>query len=55
MAAAGMAKHDPETAVPVLMAIRDRASRLVLRTACERLAPSLRQRVLENRALGARR
>jgi len=48
------AKHDPETAVPVLMAIRDRASRLVLRTGCERLAPALRQRVLENQALGAR-
>jgi len=40
------AKHDPEAAVPVLMAIRDRASRLVLRTACEKLTPELRQRVL---------
>jgi 3-methyladenine DNA glycosylase AlkD len=41
------AKHDPTAAVPVLMAIRGRASRLVLRTACERLAPALRARVLE--------
>ena len=30
------AKHDPKAAV--LMAIRGRASRLVLRTACERLS-----------------
>ena len=29
------AKHDPEAALPVLMDIRGRASRLVLRTACE--------------------
>jgi 3-methyladenine DNA glycosylase AlkD len=40
------AKHDPGAAVPVLMNIRDRASRLVLRTACEKLAPTLRKRVL---------
>jgi len=40
------AKHDPETAVPVLMAIRDRASRLVLRTACEKLTPAQRKHVL---------
>jgi 3-methyladenine DNA glycosylase AlkD len=40
------AKHDPGAAVPVLMAIRGRASRLVLRTACEKLSPALRQRVL---------
>ena len=40
------AKHDPGAAVPVLMAIRGRASRLVLRTGCEKLTPALRQRVL---------
>jgi 3-methyladenine DNA glycosylase AlkD len=40
------AKHDPGAAVPVLMAIRGRASRLVLRTACEKLTPALRTRVL---------
>jgi 3-methyladenine DNA glycosylase AlkD len=40
------AKHDPAAALPVLMAIRTRASRLVLRTACETLAPAARKRVL---------
>jgi 3-methyladenine DNA glycosylase AlkD len=40
------AKHDPKAALPVLMGIRTRASRLVLRTASEKLAPALRQRVL---------
>jgi 3-methyladenine DNA glycosylase AlkD len=40
------AKHDPHAALPVLMDIRTRASRLVLRTACEKLTPALRQRVL---------
>ena len=40
------AKHDPKAALPVLMEIRTRASRLVLRTACEKLTPALRQRVL---------
>jgi 3-methyladenine DNA glycosylase AlkD len=40
------AKHDPGAAVPVLMAIRGRASRLVLRTGCEKLAPALRRQVL---------
>ena len=40
------AKHDPKAAVPVLMAVSDRASRLVLRTACETLTPALRKRVL---------
>jgi 3-methyladenine DNA glycosylase AlkD len=42
-------KHDPEAAMPVLMDIRPRASRLVLRTACEKLAPALRQQVLAKR------
>ena len=40
------AKHDPRTAVLVLMAIRGQASRLVLRTGCETLTPALRKRVL---------
>ena len=40
------AKHDPAAAVPVLMAIRARAPRLVLRTACEKLSPVLRARIL---------
>jgi 3-methyladenine DNA glycosylase AlkD len=40
------AKHDPAGAVPVLVAIRERASRLVLRTACEKLGPSDRRRIL---------
>jgi 3-methyladenine DNA glycosylase AlkD len=43
------AKHDPKAALPVLMEIRSRASRLVLRTACEKLSPALRQRVLARR------
>ena len=46
------AKHDPGAAMPVLMSIRGRASRLVLRTGCEKLTPALRQRVLAK--LGAR-
>jgi 3-methyladenine DNA glycosylase AlkD len=46
------AKHDPKAAVPVLMAIRGRASRLVLRTGCEKLTPALRAGVLgRSRAL----
>jgi len=49
------AKHDPKAAVPVLMAIRHRASRLVLRTGCEKLTPALRERVLATQGLGARR
>lgn len=40
------AKHHPEAALPVLMDIRGRASRLVLRTACEKLTPAQRARVL---------
>jgi 3-methyladenine DNA glycosylase AlkD len=46
------AKHHPNEAVPVLMAVRDRASRLVLRTACETLTPGLRTRVLDRRGPG---
>jgi 3-methyladenine DNA glycosylase AlkD len=41
-----MAKADPKRTVPYLMKIRDRAPRLVLRTACETLPRSVRQRVL---------
>lgn len=44
------AKHDPKAALPVLMDIRPRASRLVLRTACEKLTPAQRQRVLAKQA-----
>ncbi len=40
------AKHDPDAAMPVLMDIRTRASRLVLRTGCEKLTPALRAHVL---------
>jgi 3-methyladenine DNA glycosylase AlkD len=40
------AKFDAERTVPYLMKIRGQAPRLVLRTACETLPPSLRKRVL---------
>ena len=40
------AKVDPEQSVPYLMSIRDRAPRLVLRTACETLPPADRRRIL---------
>lgn len=40
------AKHRPAEAVPVLLAIRGRASRLVLRTGCEKLGPADRRRIL---------
>jgi 3-methyladenine DNA glycosylase AlkD len=40
------AKHRPAEAVPVLLRIRDSAPRLVLRTGCEKLGPSDRQRIL---------
>jgi 3-methyladenine DNA glycosylase AlkD len=40
------AKYHPAEAVPVLLEIRDRASRLVLRTACERLGQADRARIL---------
>ncbi len=42
-----MAKADPARAVPCLLKIRNRAPRLVLRTACETLTPVLRKRVLD--------
>ena len=40
------AKFDAKRTVPYLMKIRGRASRLVLRTACETLTPAARKRVL---------
>ena len=40
------AKFDAERTVPYLMKIRGRAPRLVLRTACETLAPAVRKTVL---------
>lgn len=40
------AKADPKRAVPYLMTIRESAPRLVLRTACETLAPPLKKKVL---------
>jgi 3-methyladenine DNA glycosylase AlkD len=42
------AKADPKRTVPYLMKIRDRAPRLVLRTACETLPPGARTRILKN-------
>jgi 3-methyladenine DNA glycosylase AlkD len=44
------AKFNPEPTVPYLMAIRDRAPRLVLRTACETLPINAKQRILGRRA-----
>lgn len=40
------AKYDAERTVPYLMKIRDRSPRLVLRTACETLPPSVKRRIL---------
>jgi len=40
------AKADPARTVPYLLRIRTRAPRLVLRTACETLPPSTRNRIL---------
>jgi 3-methyladenine DNA glycosylase AlkD len=40
------AKADPKRTVPYLMAIRDEAPRLVLRTACETLRSEDRNRIL---------
>lgn len=39
-------KADPRTTIPFLMTVRNRAPRLVLRTACETLRPAERARVL---------
>ena len=43
------AKADPKRTVPYLMKIRDRAPRLVLRTACETLPASAKTRILAKR------
>lgn len=43
------AKFDAKRTVPYLMKIRDRAPRLVLRTACETLPPQIRKRILTRR------
>ncbi len=40
------AKYNRERTVPYLMTIRDRAPRLVLRTACETLPPELKTKIL---------
>ena len=40
------AKADPQTTIPFLIGLRNRAPRLVLRTACETLRPAERARVL---------
>ena len=40
------AKYDPKRTVPYLMKIRGRAPRLVLRTACETLPPTVRKKIL---------
>jgi 3-methyladenine DNA glycosylase AlkD len=40
------AKYDPERTVPYLMKIRERAPRLVLRTACETLPSKLKIKIL---------
>jgi 3-methyladenine DNA glycosylase AlkD len=40
------AKFDPKRTMPYLTKIRQRAPRLVLRTACETLAPAARKRIL---------
>lgn len=40
------AKFDPKRSVPYLSRIRGRAPRLVLRTACERLTPAQRNKIL---------
>ena len=43
-------KVRPAETEPLLLAIRSRTSRLVLRTACERLPPAARRRVLDRQA-----
>lgn len=40
------AKYNPQKTLPLLMKIRDRAPRLVLRTACETVAAAQRERIL---------
>ncbi len=43
------AKFDAKRTVPYLMKIRERAPRLVLRTACETLPAAVKKRILESR------
>ncbi len=45
------AKANPDQTVRYLMTIRERAPRLVLRTACETLPGDVRKRVLEKKAV----
>jgi len=40
------AKYNPKPTLPLLMKISERAPRLVLRTACETVAPAARERIL---------
>jgi 3-methyladenine DNA glycosylase AlkD len=47
------AKFNPEQTVEYLMTIRERAPRLVLRTACETLPAATRERVLGKKKLSA--
>jgi len=47
------AKFNPEQTVQYLMKIRERAPRLVLRTACETLPADVREKVLERKQLAA--
>lgn len=42
------AKYNPEATVPYLMTIKERAPRLILRTACETLAPEKRKKILSS-------
>ena len=44
------AKADPKATVPYMLRIRDRAPRLVLRTACETLPAPIKARVLSRKA-----
>jgi 3-methyladenine DNA glycosylase AlkD len=44
------AKADAKRTAPYLMSIRERAPRLVLRTACETLPAGVRKKILSNRA-----
>jgi 3-methyladenine DNA glycosylase AlkD len=43
------ARYDGPRTLPLLMSIREKAPRLVLRTACERLSPEERAMVLARR------
>ena len=45
------AKFDAKRTVPYLMKIRERAPRLVLRTACETLTPAVRKRILASKSV----